>query len=297
MAEPLVSIVVITYNSSKFVLETLESCKAQTYKNIELIISDDASSDDTVQLCEEWIEKNKDRFVRVELLSVINNTGIPANCNRGVVATKGKWIKLIAGDDRLKEDCIESNIRFAKKNQGVSFIHSRSDHIIAMSGKKTKRKEKVFQEKFRIIEKKDMSLILNYNSISAPTIFFTRSLFNTVKGFDESIGLLEDRPFYVRVLRSNFTIHFLDKKTIDYRIHLSSVKKNGNAYMNKNYAIAQLNFNERYRKDYVSSLNYLRYKLSVYLIILFNNLKLNNKNLASSVIFRLIKLIYPVKDL
>ncbi len=53
--ETLVSIVVITYNSAKFILETLESSKAQTYKNIELIISDDCSTDNTVEICQQWI--------------------------------------------------------------------------------------------------------------------------------------------------------------------------------------------------------------------------------------------------
>jgi glycosyltransferase involved in cell wall biosynthesis len=50
---PLVSIVVITYNSAKFVLETLESAKSQTYQNVELIISDDGSSDNSFQICGE----------------------------------------------------------------------------------------------------------------------------------------------------------------------------------------------------------------------------------------------------
>ena len=52
---PLVSVVVITYNSAKFVIETLESVKSQTYKNIELIISDDCSTDDTVERCRLWL--------------------------------------------------------------------------------------------------------------------------------------------------------------------------------------------------------------------------------------------------
>ena len=66
---PLVSVSVITYNSSKTVLETLESVKTQTYPNIELIISDDCSPDNTVEVCREWIEQNKERFVRIEILA------------------------------------------------------------------------------------------------------------------------------------------------------------------------------------------------------------------------------------
>ncbi len=56
---PLVSIIVITYNSSKYVLETLESAKAQTYQNIELIVSDDGSTDNTIEICKIWIEKTR----------------------------------------------------------------------------------------------------------------------------------------------------------------------------------------------------------------------------------------------
>lgn len=51
----IVSVCIITYNSSKYIEETLESVRRQTYPAIELIISDDASSDDTVYICEQWI--------------------------------------------------------------------------------------------------------------------------------------------------------------------------------------------------------------------------------------------------
>ena len=85
---PLVSIIVITYNSSKYVLETLESAYNQTYQNIELIISDDCSTDDTVEVCKKWVDEHKDRFVRSEIITTPVNTGIPVNCNRGLYKEK-----------------------------------------------------------------------------------------------------------------------------------------------------------------------------------------------------------------
>ena len=105
--QPLVSVLVITYNSAKFVLETLESIKAQTYQNIELIISDDCSTDNIVELCQKWVEENKERFVRTQIITSDLNTGVSANGNRGRDACQGEWIKGIAGDDLLMPNCVE----------------------------------------------------------------------------------------------------------------------------------------------------------------------------------------------
>ena len=96
---PLVSIIVITYNSAKYLVDTLESIKDQTYKRIELIISDDFSSDDTISICQNWVAQNAERFVNTNIILAERNTGIPANCNRGGIKAKGEWLKFIAGDD------------------------------------------------------------------------------------------------------------------------------------------------------------------------------------------------------
>ena len=119
MNNPLVSIVVITYNSAKYVLETLESAKQQTYCNIELIITDDCSTDNTVDLCDQWLETNKKNFVNVQLLIGTENVGIPANLNKGIKIAHGEWIKSIAGDDILHEDCI---CNFIKEYKGNSLV-------------------------------------------------------------------------------------------------------------------------------------------------------------------------------
>jgi len=111
---PLVSIIVITFNSAKYVLETLESARSQTYQNLELIVSDDCSTDNTVEICRKWIDENKARFVRTELVTVKKNTGIPANFNRGLRLANGYWLKPIAGDDVLIDDAVNNIITYSK---------------------------------------------------------------------------------------------------------------------------------------------------------------------------------------
>ena len=112
---PLVTIAVITYNSAKYVLETLESIKAQTYQNIELVISDDNSKDDTVHLCSHWINENKSRFFKTKLLTVDKNTGVTGNCNRALFEAEGEWMKDHAADDILLPDAIEKFVLFLDK--------------------------------------------------------------------------------------------------------------------------------------------------------------------------------------
>jgi len=78
---PWVTIIVITYNSSKYIHETLECAKSQTCTNIELIVSDDCSKDTVVDPARNWIDENKERLGRIELITIEKNTGVPAKCN------------------------------------------------------------------------------------------------------------------------------------------------------------------------------------------------------------------------
>ena len=116
---PLASIVVVTFNSAAYVLETLESAKHQTYRNIELIISDDSSTDNTIGICKKWLLNNKNRFVRTKLITVEKNTGVAANCNRGIANSTSDWIKFSAGDDLLLPNCIQDNMDFVINNPDV----------------------------------------------------------------------------------------------------------------------------------------------------------------------------------
>lgn len=121
---PLISVVIITYNSSKYILETLESIKAQSYKNIELIVSDDCSTDNSVELSTKWINENRDRFTNAKIITTPVNTGISANCNRGLRECTGEWIKILSGDDILLKNSIKDNFNYASEHPEASFIFS-----------------------------------------------------------------------------------------------------------------------------------------------------------------------------
>ena len=120
--QPLVSVRVITYNSSKTVIETLDSIYNQTYPNIELIISDDCSKDNTVELCREWVKLHKERFACIQILTVEKNTGVTINIDRSEKACHGEWVKGIAGDDLLLPNCIETYVEYIKRNPRTIYV-------------------------------------------------------------------------------------------------------------------------------------------------------------------------------
>ena len=120
----LVSICVVTYNSGKVIGETLDSIVEQTYQNIELIISDDSSKDDTMLVVKNWLEKNKARFVRTALLETDSNTGVTANCNRACKAARGEFVKLI-GDDILLPEYVSEFVAYFREHTETQILFSR----------------------------------------------------------------------------------------------------------------------------------------------------------------------------
>jgi len=238
IVDPLVSIIVITYNSAKYVLETLESAKAQTYQNIELIVSDDCSTDDTVEICRDWINENGERFVRTELITAEKNTGIAPNCNRGLFAAKGEWIKYIAGDDVLLSNCIIEFTNAIINNENIKIIFS--DGFINGEEKTINTYRLEF---YGMTASQQYIELLKKNILLAPASFINRYLATSLNGFNEDYPLFEDYPFFLKVLQNNNKIYHLNKKLVNYRVNYESISSTN--IMNLNYYESVLNYFQR----------------------------------------------------
>ena len=123
---PIITVSVLTYNSSKFVIETLNSIKSQTYPNLILQISDDCSDDNTIGICRKWIEVNKARFIKCKILLPDCNTGVSANCNRAWDNCETVYLKDVAGDDLLLPNCIEDNMKYIQENPNAIIVFSKA---------------------------------------------------------------------------------------------------------------------------------------------------------------------------
>lgn len=259
----LVSVVLITYNSSKYVLDTLESVKNQTWDNIELIISDDGSTDNTTAICSNWLSENQNRFYNALLITVDENTGIPSNCNRGLRATQGEWLKIIPGDDILLNNCISDNMDYSRRFPKASFIVSDIKEIDDNGNlirDQIDNESLLFFSNITSAQKQLKSYSRWPAFINTPTFFFRSNMIEKIGYCDEEFKIYEDMTMVIRIMESNYKLHYLKKPTVAYRIHHNAISRNPKANEIREKEVLMV-FN-KYRKRHLSLLN--PFDLSVY---------------------------------
>lgn len=121
---PLVSFCTQTYNSARWIVGLLECAKSQTYPNIELIVSDDCSTDNTVELVRDWMDKNKSRFARCVFVSTPHNLGYSGNKANAEKQCQGDYIKTIDSDDWIDDTFIEKAVNMLEEHKDCSFLYS-----------------------------------------------------------------------------------------------------------------------------------------------------------------------------
>ncbi len=138
--EPLVSIITPTFNSQDFLEQTIDSILDQSYKNWELILIDDASTDNTVNLIKDYISKHS----KISLIQNNTNQGAGVSRNKGINAAKGDFIAFLDADDLWIPNKLEVQINFMLKNN-VDVCFSSYD-LIDEEGNKLYKKVKALPE-------------------------------------------------------------------------------------------------------------------------------------------------------
>lgn len=118
---PLVSVVVTSYNYAQFIEKTLESIKQQTYKNFEIIIVDDCSKDNSIEVIENFIQFNQD--YRITLIKHDSNKGQFASMLDGLAVAQGVFVSFVDSDDILLPTYIETHIK-VHMSTSVAFTSS-----------------------------------------------------------------------------------------------------------------------------------------------------------------------------
>lgn len=225
---PLISVVVITYNSSKYVLDTLESVKKQDYSNIELIVSDDCSTDDTFDICKKWVDENKSRFGRAVVVQTEKNGGICVKYNRGLREVQGEWVKYIAGDDILLPNCISTFVSScATCNDKIMLCG-----IIGFSNSDMSESERVIHSSFDelTVRGQEKYIVKRDTFMSGPTLFLETQTLRKLGGFEECYPFIEDYPLCMKYLSQGYHIHVVNDYLIRYRVYPESVSRSNSRF-------------------------------------------------------------------
>jgi alpha-1,3-rhamnosyltransferase len=176
-----------------------------------LCISDDCSSDSTVELCTKWIEENKDRFIKTKLLTSDRNTGISANANRAWDACETEYIKDIAGDDLLLPNCIQDYVEYIQDNPDAVVVFGRVKSFYVNHGKEKWRIDPCHDYGFFELTPQEQYHYLFHkgNHLPAASCFYNICKLREL-GFhhDERIPLLEDYPKWIIFARIGILFSF-----------------------------------------------------------------------------------------
>jgi len=181
---PLVSIIIPTYNRGWILQEAIESVRSQTYRNFELIIVDDGSTDNTRDILERYEEE----------LVVIrqSNRGVSAARNKGVACSRGALISFLDSDDLWKPEKLATQTAFFAQNPGIRVCQT--DEIWIRNGKRVNPK-KVHQKPSGMIYIPSLSLCL----VSPSAVMMEKELFQSIGGFDETYPACEDYDLWLRI--------------------------------------------------------------------------------------------------
>lgn len=290
----MVTVAVATFFSADFVLETLESIYHQTYQDISLIISDDCSTDDTVAVVNKWValERVKNRFDSIQVLTVPKNTGVSANCNRCIAASTSDWVKFIAADDILLPNCIADNIAFVTDNPNANVVFSQ-----------VKMYQDTFEEKnYLETTPLDYPNNLMHESLSAkgqyqlllvsdrihytPSLFLNKQAILKVGGYDESCRLVEDYPMWLKLTGSGERLYYFHKITVGYRIHSKAANNVGEKALFKPSAINGYLVRKKYAHPYLPKLLVLQENWAYHVTVCFKKIGIIKKTKLNFMLYK-----------
>jgi glycosyltransferase involved in cell wall biosynthesis len=190
MSSALVSIIIPTYNYAAYIGKAVDSALKQTYTNIEIIVVDDGSTDNT----KEVLQKYGDKLVYIRQ----DNQGAAAARNRGLAAARGDYICFLDADDVYYPDNIVKKVSFLEENQSFDWCYSNWVWVDD-AGKEIMRGDEPEVSLAHIQGQGDvLALALQGYRLGTNVFMFRKTLTDKLQGFDVRLKVLEDYDYYLR---------------------------------------------------------------------------------------------------
>jgi glycosyltransferase involved in cell wall biosynthesis len=205
LATPLISIVLPTYNGFRFLKQAIQSCVAQTYQNWELIIVDDASTDETSTIVADSVRADERiRFIRHE-----TNRKLPAALNTGFAQAKGELFTWTSDDNFFRANALGEMVGFLQQHPEIGLVYTDYSTVDSQG---------VELERIRV---KEPNLLIYSNCVMA-SFLYRRQVAQKIGGYREGFFLVEDYDFWLRA-SVDFRLAALHSNLYCYRVHSESL--------------------------------------------------------------------------
>ncbi len=210
---PRVSVVINSYNHEKYIFDTIQSVLHQTYKDFEIIITDDGSVDETVSEIMRITDK------RLMLFTFEKNQGACVAVNNCIKNSSGEFIAILSSDDMFHQDKLRKQVEFLTNHRDIGAVFGLAE-IIDANGKTYSYKKHVMGDVFRK-QNRTRYEWLNYffyhgNCLCHPTVLVRKECYDKIGLYDERYAALPDLDFWIRFCM-RFSIHIMQEKLIGFR--------------------------------------------------------------------------------
>jgi glycosyltransferase involved in cell wall biosynthesis len=201
----LVSVVIPTFNRARFIQHAIDSVFSQTFRNFELIVVDDGSTDDTPIRIGSLFKSEKILKDRLHYISIAHS-GVSRARNIGIDKAQGDWIAFLDSDDYWLSKKLEKQVAFLSENPEYKICHT--DEVWIKDGKRINQgKKHIKYSGWFFIHS------LNLCLISPSSVVIHRSIFDKIGKFDENFTFVEDYELWLRIT-SQYPVGFVNEKLV-----------------------------------------------------------------------------------
>ena len=233
-----VSIITPLYNSAPYIERTIQSVQKQSFFEWELIVIDDCSSDNGIQVVEEWARRDS----RIKVLKNSVNSGAAISRNKGIEAAKGKYIAFLDSDDQWHKEKLEKQIGFMQE-KNVGFTYSYYNHI--------DEEGKEISATTNLPEKVDYVSLMKSNKIGCLTAMYDTSFFGKV--YMKNIRKRQDYTLWLQLLKKTKYAYCVPEVLATYTVRKGSVSSNKWSLIKYHWII----YRRIEKQSFIKSLYYL----------------------------------------
>jgi len=218
----LVSIIVPTYNCENYIEQALDSCLLQGHGELELLISDDQSTDTTSLKIQAWLNKYQQKFYRAEFFLQPKNLGVTANTQFLLKHAQGNYVRLLEGDDILVDNSIRRQLEFIQNSpEEIQFLFS--DLLIFSDDLNNAVYTSCYKKEFVNADvNRQYEMLLYAQRANGPSVFFHRETILACGGYVGPRNCA-DWPTVLNLSKQGVKIHYINEGLIYYRRHKNNV--------------------------------------------------------------------------